>query len=98
MKMDFTRISGFDWDKGNLEKNKNKHEVQVQECEEAFFNRPILIKRDFKHSSNEKRAIAMGVTDQKRPLFIVFTLRGSLIRIISARDMNIKERKIYEKS
>lgn len=96
--LDLNVIAGFDWDDGNLIKNKKKHGVEIQECEEIFFNQPILIKRDFKHSANERRAIAMGITNQKRLLFVVFTLRGDLIRIISARDVNSKERKIYEEN
>lgn len=38
----------------------------------------------------------MGKTDTERLLFIVFTLRGTKIRIISARDMNRKEKRVYE--
>jgi uncharacterized protein len=94
--VDFTKITGFNWDKANLEKSKNKHRVEAYECEEIYFNQPLLLSRDAKHSVAEKRYYALGITDQERKLFVVFTIRKNLIRIISARDMSRRERKIYE--
>jgi len=89
---------GFEWDEGNLLKNWEKHRVSASECEQVFFNRPLVAGLDEKHSQRESRYYALGNTDAKRKLFIVFTLRKKLIRIISARDMNKKERKVFEKS
>jgi len=89
------QCQGFDWDKGNLEKNWILHQVNKSECEQVFFNKPIVIGEDIKHSNREKRWFLLGQTDLKRLLFVVFTLRGKLIRVISARDLNKKERKIY---
>lgn len=86
---------GFDWDQGNLEKNWIKHQVAPFECEQIFFNQPLVVANDDKHSKDEKRYYALGRSDEDRCLFVVFTVRGDLIRIISARDMNKKERKIY---
>ncbi len=86
---------GFDWDEGNIEKNRIKHHVVPSECEQIFFNRPLLIYDDTLHSAKEKRCYALGRTDMDRQLFVVFTIRRNLIRIISARDMSRKERKIY---
>ena len=86
---------GFDWDKGNVDKNWLKHKVSPSECEQIFFNHPLLIQDDIIHSATEKRFYALGRTDSKRTLFIVFTVRNNLIRIISARDMNRKEREDY---
>ncbi len=86
---------GFDWDKGNIDKNWIKHEVSPSECEQIFFNHPLLIQDDLVHSKIEKRFYALGKTDLKRRLFIVFTIRKNLIRVISARDMSRKERKVY---
>jgi uncharacterized DUF497 family protein len=51
---------------------------------------------DPKHSLTKKRLAAFGRTDSGRLLVVVFTQRGILIRIISARDMNSRERKFYE--
>ncbi len=88
-------IEGFQWDKGNIEKNRLKHKVLNSECEQIFFNEPLIIAVDLKHLQKEKRWYVLGHTDLNRKLFIVFTIRNKLIRIISARDMTKKERKIY---
>ena len=86
---------GFDWDKGNIDKNWLKHKVSPAECEQIFFNHPLVVQDDIVHSKTEKRFYALGRTDSRRTLFIVFTVRNSLIRIISARDMSRKEREEY---
>ncbi len=88
-------FKGFDWDKGNLNKNWITHEVTPQEAEQVFFNSPLIVADDIKHSKIEKRYVALGQTDEKRYIFIVFTMRKQLLRVISARDMNRKERKVY---
>jgi uncharacterized protein len=87
--------SGFDWDEGNSDKNWLRHKVSRSECEQFFFNEPMIVNHDEKHSLKEKRWYALGRTDSQRFLFIVFTIRAELIRIISARDMSKKERQIY---
>lgn len=87
--------TGFDWDAGNYEKNWIKHGVSPLECEEVFFNQPLIVVPDEKHSGQEERYYVLGRTDADRCLFLVFTMRGRRIRIISARDMNKKERKLY---
>jgi uncharacterized DUF497 family protein len=51
---------------------------------------------DTAHSQEEDRFYALGQTDAQRRLFVVFTMRGSLIRVISARVMNRREKKAYE--
>ena len=86
---------GFEWDEGNVTKNWEKHKVTRIECEQVFFNRPFVVGEDSKHSKREIRWYLLGQTDQGRLLFVVFTIRGNLIRVISARDMNKKERKQY---
>jgi uncharacterized DUF497 family protein len=93
---DFGSIVGFDWDEGNKQKNWEKHQVDFRECEEVFFNQPLLIYEDTKHSSQELRFYALGRSDVSRPLFLVFTIRNEKVRVISARDQSKKERKIYE--
>lgn len=94
--LDFSHITGFDWDEGNRDKNWIRHRVSNGECEEVFFNQPLLILPDVRHSQTELRYYALGQTNSGRNLFVVFTLRDSLIRVISARDMSRKEREIYE--
>ncbi|HEC31116.1 MAG TPA: BrnT family toxin [Deltaproteobacteria bacterium] len=88
--------TGFEWDEGNKDKNWIKHKVTSSECEQIFFNQSLIINFDEKHSNTEIRFYALGHTDLSRKLFIVFTVRNKKIRIISARDMSKKERKIYE--
>jgi len=94
-----TDITGFDWDEGSTRKN-DKHSVSMAEAEQVFFNQPLLVLEDSKHSNQEPRFHALGKSDNKRQLHITFTLRqaGEKIRIISARDMHKKERAIYEKA
>lgn len=89
-------VEGFDWDKGNITKNWERRKVNHVECEEVFFNTPFLVKADDPHSSVEDRYYVLGKTDKDRLLFIVFTIRRNKIRVISARGMNRKERKVYE--
>ena len=89
--------TGFQWDKHNIQKNWEKHKVTPVESEQAFFNRPLKIIKDIHHSQEEERFYALGKTDEGRRLFISFTLRKKLIRVISSRDMSQKEREIYEK-
>jgi len=94
----FERIAectGFDWDAGNILKNWEVHQVSASECEQIFFNRPLVAEPDVKHSHVEDRYYALGQTDAGRELFVVFTIRGSLIRVISARDMNQREKKEF---
>jgi uncharacterized DUF497 family protein len=88
-------VTGFQWDQGNLEKNWVKHGVSPLECEQLFFNQPLVVAPDLKHSHCEERFYALGRTDSDRFLFVVFTVRAQKLRIISARDMNRKERNIY---
>ncbi|MCK4914264.1 MAG: BrnT family toxin [Planctomycetes bacterium] len=90
--------TGFQWDKGNIEKNWLKHKVSPVECEQMFFNQPVVAAEDLKHSQKEKRYYALGQTDDKRLLFVAFTFRRNFVRVISARDMSQKERKSYEEN
>ena len=92
----FKQFSGFQWDRGNIDKNLIKHNVENWECEQVFFNRPLLVLDDPKHSVSEKRWAAFGKTDADRFLVVIFTKRNNLIRIISARNMNKRERKFYD--
>ncbi len=90
------QCTGFDWNQGNIEKNWLKHKVSPVECEQVFFNQPLIILDDLRHSTSEKRFAVFGYTDAGRLLVVIFTKRGKLLRVISARDMNSRERKFYE--
>lgn len=95
--LDLARIEGFEWDAGNARKSENKHGVAQTEAEQVFANEPLLVKEDLVHSQNEQRWQALGKTHGNRLLHVTYTLRdnGKLIRVISARDMNRKERAFY---
>lgn len=98
--IDWRQVAGFDWDAGNERKSAEKHGVSRFEVEQVFFNQPLLVLADRKHSQNEVRYHALGKSDDARLLHIAFTLRSddTLIRVTSARDMHRKERHIYEQS
>lgn len=98
--IDWTQITGFEWDTGNSRKSVMKHNVTQFESEQVFFNQPLLILQDAKHSQDELRFHALGKSDAGRELHITFTLRSAntLVRVISARDMHRKERKYYEQA
>ena len=97
--LDPSQVQGFQWDEGNGRKSANKHGVAQGEAEQVFFNAPVLLLPDPQHSSTESRYHALGRTDEHRLLHVTFALRqkGQLIRVISARDANRKERARYEK-
>lgn len=87
----FSKITRFDWDKGNDTKNWAKHKVSQFECEQVFFNQPLVVQSDEVHSGKEPRFYVLGQTDKGRLLFVVFTIRKDSIRVISARDMTTQE-------
>lgn len=97
MGFDITKIDGFECDHGNVEKSLTKHSIYFKEAEQAFFNSPLIIKDDKKHSSHEARYHCLGQSDEKKLFFISFTIRENKIRIISARQQHRKERANYEK-
>jgi uncharacterized DUF497 family protein len=95
--LDLTRVEGFDWDDGNARKSEARHSVGREEAEQVFFDESLIVTPDIAHSVAEERFHAFGKTSGGRLLHVTFTLRarGSLIRVISARDMSTKERARY---
>lgn len=92
----FPELNGFEWDGGNADKNWHGHAVSQSEAEQVFLNRLLVLPPDTKHSQIEVRQVALGQTGLGRPLAVVFTTRPPRLRIISARPMNRRERKIYD--
>ena len=88
-------FDGFDWRGGNAEKNLDRHQVTPLETEQVFFNTPLLAGGDPAHSDKENRFFALGQTDEGRELFVAFTMRARRLRVVSARDMSRKERRVY---
>jgi uncharacterized DUF497 family protein len=93
---DLAQCTGFQGDVGNADKNWDLHQVSQGKCEQVFFNRPLLVAPDIEHSRREPHYAALGQTNTARRLALVFTIRETLIRVISARDMSRRERRIYE--
>ena len=89
--------TGFDWDDANTRKNWERHRVTQAEAEDVFFHEPLVVRSDVRHSKSEKRYYALGQTTSGRRLFVVFTTRRKLIRVVSARDMNRNETETYER-
>jgi uncharacterized DUF497 family protein len=98
--IDLDRIAGFDWDDGNSRKSADKDDVSQAEAESVFFNDPLIVIGDARHGETELRFHALGKTAQNRLLHITFTLRqnGTMIRVISARDMPRQERRVHEQA
>jgi hypothetical protein len=88
-------ITGFNWDEGNSAKTWRRHGVTQAEADQVFLNRPRVVDDAPKHTAQEARQFVLGRTGQGRELAIVFTIRGSLLRVISARPMSRKERRVY---
>ena len=89
--------TGFDWDDANVEKNWERNQVTQEDAEDVFFNEPLVVRGDIRHSRQEKRYYALGQTSRGRYLFVAFTIRRRLIRVISVRDMNRREQECYGK-
>lgn len=88
---------GFDWDESKIVKNRDRHRVTPEEAEDVFFSTPLVVRGDVGRSSREKRYQALGRTSRGRPLFVAFTVRRKLIRVISVRDMNRREAEEYKR-
>ena len=65
---------------------------------EDVFQRGVTVLPDEAHSQTEQRFRAVGRDETGRAIFVVFTVRGNLIRPISARYMHKKEAEHYEKT
>jgi uncharacterized protein len=91
-----SQCRGFQWDEGNSEKNRIAHKVSRGEAEQVFFKHPLAVRESEKRSDQEPRYYALGQTDVGRRLFVVFTIRDNLVRVISARDVSRRERRVYE--
>src|SRR5438034_6266220 len=91
----FENCEGFEWDSGNSNKNWYGHRISDFECEEVFFNSPITVRRDKQRKSGEPRYSALGRTGSGKQVYVAFTIRSKLIRVISAREMNRREVRKY---
>ena len=88
-------LEGFEWDAGNSDKNWHHHRVRQAEAEQVLLNRPVVFAADLTHSRTETRFFTLGRTESGRHLAVVFTTRGTRVRVISARPMSRAERRAY---
>ncbi|KAB2639498.1 MAG: BrnT family toxin [Verrucomicrobia bacterium] len=94
--IDWATITGFQWAWANAAKSHDKHGIGCPEAESVFLASDLRILEDPQHSTpDEPRWHAFGTSAAARPLSITFTVRFPLIRIISARPINSRERKSY---
>ena len=86
-------VQGFQWDEGNASKNWTRHKISQTEAEQVFLNRPLVVVAA--PLKNESRQFAFGHTDKDRLLTVAFTVRETLVRVISVRPMSRRERRGY---
>ncbi len=87
----------FEWDPSKAAENLKKHGVSFDEAATVFGDSLALTFADPDHSAIEERLLTFGLSLQNRLVVVSHTTRRTRIRIISARRMSRRERKIYEK-
>ena len=87
----------YDWDPVKNEANINKHGVSFEEARAVFGDTNAVIRDDPNHSIDEERFIIIGYIKEWKHLTVCYCERESekIIRIISARKANKKEKMIY---
>ena len=93
--IDLKKITGFEWNHGNIDKSYLKHGIAAKEAEESFLDENVFLQEDIKYSEKEERFIAISKISKNKMLFSIFTIRNKKIRIISTRTANKKERRLY---
>ena len=87
---------GYDWDKNKAEANLSKHGVSFEEAKTVFDDPLYVDFYDPDQSFEEHRFILLGESAQGRLLFVSYMERNNGIRLISAREAALSERKAYE--
>ena len=83
----------FEWNTIKNQRNIEKHGIDFIDAV-RIFEHPTLTIVDNRSDYGEKRIAAMG-TVENVILYVVYTIRGDIWRIISARRANRRERKKY---
>ena len=86
----------FEWDEDKARANLGKHRVGFDEAGTVFTDPSSITIHDQDHSSDEQRFIDIGSSEKDRVLVVVYTERGSNIRLVSCRKATPSERKLYE--
>jgi uncharacterized DUF497 family protein len=85
----------FEWDDAKAVANLRKHGVSFDEASEVFYDPNAFEDYDPEHSGEEPRFFIIGLSS-RRLLYVVYAERaGNVVRIISARKADKRERKIY---
>ena len=88
----------FEWDENKNKSNIEKHGISFEQASKIFSG-PIIDGPDYRDDNNEARSIALGVIPSLIMIVVVVhTDRNGIIRIISARPANKRERKFYVKT
>ena len=91
-------IDDFVWLPDIIDKLVSKHQVTEDEAEEIFFNRPRFRFAESGHRPDEDVYSAWGQTDAVRYLIVFFIHKSAnTALILSARDMDDRERQHYER-
>lgn len=85
----------FTWDPEKNEENKRKHHIAFEDAV-SVFDGPTLEKHDGRVDYGEDRGIATGLMRGVLVVVVVYTERGEVTRIISARKGKTYEREEYE--
>lgn len=88
----------FEWDEEKALSNFRKHGISFKEAKTIFNDPYALTIPDPRHSILEERWVDIGFSTQFRVVYVVYTERQNVTRIISSRLATPKERKIYEQS
>ena len=88
----------FEWDRKKAEANRALHGIEFEEALTIFRDPLGRIFEDETHSESEPREIIIGHSVKRRLILVCFTVRGTRIRIISARKATPLERKDYEEN
>lgn len=91
------KIIGFIWLDQYVEKLLVKHGVEKYEVEDVFYGNPHIEKVGRGHVQGENLYRALGQEENGRYLTVIFVYKPSEQKalVISARDMDRKERRRY---
>ena len=83
----------FEWDEHKNESNKKKHFISFEKAKEVFEDKNAV---EFQgNTTSELRILRVGKTLSRILIAVVYTIRSTAIRIISARSASKKETKSY---
>jgi uncharacterized protein len=88
----------FAWDEKKAASNLSKHGISFEEAATVFGDPLSDTFPDPDHSLEEHRFVIIGSSESGKILVVAHTDDGELVRIISAREVTIGERKSYEES